>query len=262
MRFDHESKLKQRIITALIVVFGIVVLHNQRLSMTDPENTYPKKIRRAIRLFFNPPENALQSHLIGKGIACDDSNQLYINVASATVVIRADQAVGAGVFIGPRLIVTAKHVVDGKHIDVILPRVSEENLAEPGNSIEIQSIFRSQDLDLAFIKTASSYQFWLNLETEFTDDPNLMVVGHPNRKYYSLQKGRIKKKRMLKSSDFIIFKNNEIFFGNSGGAIVACNGKLAGVVSMMSNYDNSRLKQGIGINSPTIQKYLKMFKLG
>ena len=82
-----------------------------------------------------------------------------------------------------------------------------------------------------------------------------MIVGHPKAKYYSLQKARIKKKELMSVSEYVIFKDNEIFFGNSGGAMVNCNGNLVGVVSMMTDFQNSRLKQGVGINANTIQKY-------
>jgi len=48
----------------------------------------------------------------------------------------------------------------------------------------------------------------------------------------------------------------ERFFCNSGDAIVECGGKLVGIVSMMSNYRNSPLKQGIGINANAISSFV------
>jgi S1-C subfamily serine protease len=45
------------------------------------------------------------------------------------------------------------------------------------------------------------------------------------------------------------------FLGNSGGAMVNCKGNLVGVVSMLTDFQNSRLKQGVGIHANTIQKY-------
>lgn len=260
--YAQNDRTKKNVMTVLVVALGLLVLHNQRLTVTDPENTYPKRLKRAIRVLLHPPANKLEEQLIGKGIACEDSDRLYKKVASATVVVNADNAVGAGVFIGPRLIATAEHVVDGKSVRVFLPSVKEEALAEPGDPIGVESIHRVRGVDLAFISTKTSYPSWLELENSFEGESALMVVGHPNRKYYSLQKARIKKKDMLTASDYVLFKDNEIFFGNSGGAIVGCDGRLVGVVSMMSNFQNTRLKQGIGINSRTIANHREAARLG
>jgi V8-like Glu-specific endopeptidase len=256
-----HKKLKNQITTVALICFGVILLNNQKLSMKDPENTYPKRIRRAVRLWINPPENELEKHLIGKGIACDNRNELYKTVASSTVLIKTDEGLGAGVFVRPNLIATAAHVVDGKELKVYLPAVEEEFLAKPDKQISVRNVTRVRGLDLAFIVTRDGSTSWLNLERDFNDDENLMVVGHPNGKYYSLQKARIKKKAKIRDSNYIYFKDNEIFFGNSGGAIVSCNGNLAGIVSMMDSYDNSMHKQGIGINSLTVERYIQRLKL-
>jgi S1-C subfamily serine protease len=254
MNYFNQNEQKN-IMIVLAVLLGLMVLHNQRLTMKDPENTYPKRIKRFIRLVLNPPSNKLEEQLIGKGIACEHSDRLYKSVAGATVVIKTDNSIGAGVFIGARLIATAEHVVDGKVIKVTLPSVKDEALAVPGDSIEVDKVYRTKGLDLAFITTKTPYASWLELESNFEGESDLLVVGHPNRKYYSLQKAKIRKRDMLSSSEYVLFKDNEVFFGNSGGAIVGCEGRLVGVVSMMSNYQNNRLKQGIGINSKTIALY-------
>ncbi len=256
-----HPKIKKQLTTITFICFGIILLHNQKLSVTDPENTYPKRIRRAVRLWINPPENELEKHLIGKGIACENRNELYKTVASATVMIKTDEGLGAGVFVRPNLIATAAHVVDGNEIKVYLASVEEEFLAKPDKQIAVRNVTRVKGLDLAFIITRDGSPSWLNLERDFNDDENLMVVGHPNGKYYSLQKARIKKKAKIRDSNYIYFKDNEIFFGNSGGAIVSCNGNLAGIVSMMDSYDNSMHKQGIGINSITVERYIQRLRL-
>lgn len=258
MRFDYR---KNKAWIVVFVVLGVIALSNQRLAMTDPENTYPKRIKRAVRLFFNPPENELDRHLIGKNIECEQPHRLYEQTALATVVIKTDHSVGAGVFIGPRLIATARHVVDGEVTQVILPEFPGNDLARPGRSIEIDSVYRIRGLDLAFITTRQSHRPWLDLKMDYDGDHDLMIVGHPNRKYYSLQKARIKQKDLLEDSQFILFKDNEVFFGNSGGAIVACDGRLLGVVSSMSNFQNAALKRGLGINSRTILKYARELNL-
>ena len=67
--------------TWVIIVVGLIALHNQHLIRTDPENTYAKRIRRALRLLVNPADTELERHLIGKGIACKDSAQLYRKTA-------------------------------------------------------------------------------------------------------------------------------------------------------------------------------------
>lgn len=253
---SFQNKKKQKNFYAVVfVVLGLIVLHNQKLSTTDPENTYPKRIKRVIRLWLNPPENKLEEHLIGKGVQCEERKKVYQRVAAATVVIKTEGSIGAGVFIEPRLIVTADHVVDGRNLSVVLPEVRRDNLAKPGRSIAIDSVFRVRGLDLAFITTPRSYDNWLPLQKNFLGDKNLMVVGHPNGKFYSLQKARIKEKGKLETSQYVIFKDNEVFFGNSGGAIANCNGQLVGVVSRMSNYQNTALKQGIGINAKTIAEF-------
>ncbi|MFQ5443710.1 MAG: serine protease [Nitrospinales bacterium] len=257
----NTNKNRQNIFVILIILVGLIALSNQRISITDPENTYPKRIKRAFRLWLNPPQNDLEKHLIGKGIRCADGENLYKKAAAATVVIKADESLGAGVLIGPRLVATAAHVVEGRNVEVFLPEVNEESLARPGRSIKIRSIYPVQGLDLAFISLQDTQDFWLDLEQSFKGDTRLMIVGHPNGKYYSLQKARIKKKDLLESSSYVVFKDNEIFFGNSGGAIVDCDGQLVGVVSMMANFQNSHLKQGIGINSRTIAKFASRMKL-
>jgi S1-C subfamily serine protease len=256
-----NQKLKNQITTVALICFGVILLHNQKLSMKDPENTYPKRIRRAVRLWINPPENELEKHLIGKGIACENRSELYKTIASATVLIKTDQGLGAGVFVRPNLIATATHVIEGNELKVYLPSVKEEFLAKPDKQISVRNVTRVRGLDLAFIVTRDGSPSWLNLEKDFNDDENLMVVGHPNGKYYSLQKARIKKKAKIRDSNYIYFKDNEIFFGNSGGAIVSCNGNLAGIVSMMDSYDNSMHKQGIGINSITVERYIQRLRL-
>lgn len=248
------KRQKEKIVTVLFLFLGIVALHNQRLTVTDPENTYPKIIKRSLRLFWDHPDHELDKHLIGKGISCKNREALYKEAASATVVFKSDDSIGAGVFIGPRLIATAAHVIDETGLKAFVSEVLSDSLARPGSKIDIQSIHPVNGLDLAFVRTRQSWPSWLSLETEFKGDPNLMIIGHPNGKYYSLQKARIKKKSRIKSSDYILFKDNEIFFGNSGGPILGCNGKLAGVVSMMSSYQNSMYKQGIGINARTIAR--------
>ncbi len=256
----NKEKNRRTLYSVLIIIVGLIALQNQRLSVSDPEDTYPKRIKRAIRLLITPAENELQRHLIGKGIACEESEDLYRKVASATVVIQTDNSVGAGVFIAPRLIATAKHVVDGRNVRVLLPSVREQDLAQPGKSIPIASIHPVASLDLAFVTTQVPHRSWLKLERNLGRETSLMIVGHPGGKYYALQKARIKKKELLESSNYVVFKDNEIFFGNSGGGIFSCEGNLVGVVSMMSNYDNSMLKQGIGINAATLAQYAQ--KLG
>lgn len=257
-----KKKMKKwKVVAVVFAAFGLMAVHNQQLAVSDPENTYFNKINRTIRLLLNPPENELEQHLIGKDISCDHSEELYKKVAAATVVVFADKSLGAGVFIGPRLIVTANHVVDGKRIILVLPRVEEDGLAQPGLVFRVESIRRVDRLDLAFIKTEEAYPHWLDLQTRGDVNQELLVVGHPNRKFYSLQKARIKNKELIRSSDYIYFKDNEVFFGNSGGAIVECEGKLVGIVSMMANYRNSQLKQGIGINSKAISDFVDKMKL-
>jgi hypothetical protein len=256
-----QQKKRQQITIAAVILLGLMALHNQRLTVTDPENTYPKRIKRAIRVWLGSPENELEKHLIGKGIACAESERLYKLVAAATVVIKTDDSIGAGVFIEPNLIATAEHVVNGKVVRVNLADVREDALAQPGNPIAVESVHHVKGLDLAFVTTQTPSASWLNLETDFNGDPNLLIVGHPNGKYYSLQKARIKKKELLAKSEYVLFKDNEIFFGNSGGAIVGCDGNLVGVVSMMSNYQDNRLKRGIGINAQTIAHYAEKMGL-
>lgn len=246
---------KKNLWVAVIVVVGLIALSNQALTMKDPENTYPKRIKRALRLFFNPAENELEEHLIGKGIDCENPAELYREAAAATVVLKTKEGLGAGVFIGPELIVTAKHVVDGSKVTANLPNVLDDDLARPGRSVPVEQVIPVEGLDLAFVKTRGRSPNWLLLETGVPEDSELMVVGHPNGKYYSLQKGRIKKKGRIEKTPFIYFKDNEVFFGNSGGTIISCAGRLVGVVSMMSDYDNNLLKQGIGINGRTIAQY-------
>lgn len=252
---NPSEQKKKNFWIVVIGVVGLIALSNQSLTVKDPENTYPKRIKRALRLFFDPAENKLEEHLIGKGIDCENPVDLYREAAAATVVVKTDKGFGAGVFIGPELIVTAKHVVDGTNVSANLPNVRDGNLAKPGRSIPVDQVIRIDGLDLAFIKTRGRNRDWLLLQNGVPEDSELMVVGHPNGKYYSLQKGRIKKKGRLENTPFVYFKDNEVFFGNSGGTIISCEGRLVGVVSMMSDYDNSLLKQGIGINARTIAKY-------
>ncbi|MCH8157396.1 MAG: trypsin-like peptidase domain-containing protein [Nitrospinae bacterium] len=245
----------RKTLIVVAVLLGILFLHNRRLTATDPENTYPRRIDRAVRLLINPAANALEEQLIGKGIDCENSASLYQKIARATVVIHAGDSIGAGVFIGPRLIATAGHVVDGKNLRVLLPNIEEDNLARPGRPVEVESVHRVRGLDLAFVTLRDIYGTWLAFERDTGSDHNLMIVGHPKGKFYSLQKARINKKRLLKSSNYVFFKDSEIFFGNSGGAIVNCGGRLLGVVSMMADHASSELTQGIGINSKTIEYY-------
>ena len=252
---------KWKVVALIFAVFGLVAIHNQQLAVNDPENTYFNKISRTIRLLLNSPNDELEEHLIGKGISCDKSKDLYNKVAAATVVIFVDKSFGAGVFIGPRLIVTADHVVDGDRIILVLPRVDGDKLAQPGLVFHIESVERVGEIDLAFIKTKEAHPHWLALQTDEMENEELLVVGHPNRKFYSLQKARIKHQERVRSSDYIYFDDNEVFFGNSGGAIVQCEGKLVGIVSMMSNYRNSNYKQGIGINSKAIADLVDEMKL-
>lgn len=258
---SSKQKKKWKVIALVFVAFGLMAIHNQQLAMNDPESTYFNKIGWTFRLLLNPADGELEQHLVGKDISCDDSKSLYKKVAAATVIIFVDKSLGAGVFIGPRLIATANHVVDGKRIILVLPSVQDDGLAQPGLVFQIESIDRVDELDLAFIKTKQEYPHWLPLQTGNEIDKELMVVGHPNRKFYSLQKARIKHKERIHSSDYIYFKDNEVFFGNSGGAIVECGGNLVGIVSMMSNYRNSQFKQGIGINAKTISSFVTKMKL-
>ncbi len=252
MNFRQSNQKKKKLITVGIIVLGLVALSNQALTMKDPENTYPKRIKRALRLLFNPVDSPLEEHLIGKGIECEDPVDLYLEAARATVVIHTDKGTGAGVFIAPELIVTARHVVEGGRVTAQYPEIRPDDLAQPGKSISIIKVEKIDGLDLAFIQTRGRYPHWLPLEPGEPESDDLMVVGHPNRKYYSLQKGWIKKKGMMEKSPYVFFKDNEVFFGNSGGTIINCSGHLVGVVSMMSDYDNSLRKRGIGINSRTI----------
>ena len=241
--------------TWVLIIVGLMALYNQHLIKTDPENTYPNRIRRALRLWWNPAGTELEKHLIGKGIRCQDPDLLYQKVAGATVVIQTHGGMGSGVFIGSRLIVTADHVVDGKNLTILLPQLENDALAKPGRRMGVGSVSRVKGLDLAFVTTRHAHPSWLNLEGDLQSVSDMMIVGHPKGKYYSLQKARIKKKELMSVSEYVIFKDNEIFFGNSGGAMVNCNGNLVGVVSMMTDFQNSRLKQGVGINANTIQKY-------
>lgn len=258
---SSKSNRKWKVVALVFSMFGLMAIHNQQLAVNDPEHTYFNKINRTIRILLNSPQDELEEHLVGKGVSCDQSKQLYNNVAEATVVIFADKSMGAGVFIGPRLIATANHVVDGDRILVVLPLVEGHSLAHPGLVFQVDSVERVDEIDLAFIKTKEDYDHWLPLATGDDVDQELMVVGHPNRKYYSLQRARIKHQELIRSSDYIYFDDKEVFFGNSGGAIVECQGKLVGVVSMMTHYNNSNYKKGIGINSRAIADYVDKMKL-
>ena len=253
--------IKQKAKTVFLLLLGALLLHNQRLSITDPENTYPKRVRRAIRLLINAPENELEKHLIGKGVACEESRHLYYQTASATVLIENGGGLGAGVFIAPRVIATAEHVVEGRDLKVLISKIREDSLALPSGSIPVERKYHVNGLDLAFLTTRRDGPSWLDLGINPDMNPNLMIVGHPKGRYYSLQKARIKKKNSITSSDYIFFKDNEVFFGNSGGAIVNCNGRLTGVVSMMNNYENSIFKEGGGVNARAIFKYAKQLNL-
>jgi len=245
----------------VFAVFGLMAVHNQQLAVNDPEHTYFNKISRTIRILLNSPKDELEEHLVGKGVSCEGSKELYNRVARATVVIFADQSLGAGVFIGPKLIATANHVVDGDRILVVLPQVEGDSLAHPGLVFRVASVERVDAIDLAFIKTEEEYPHWLPLYNGGELDPELLVVGHPNRKFYSLQKARIRLQEVIRSSDYIYFDDREIFFGNSGGAIVQCQGELVGIVSMMANYNNSNHKRGIGINSKAIADFVDKMKM-
>ena len=70
-----------------------MVIHNQQLAVSDPENIYFNKINRTIRLLLSPAEDELEPHLIGKNISCEHSKYLYKKVATATVVIFVDKMV-------------------------------------------------------------------------------------------------------------------------------------------------------------------------
>ncbi|NIQ01311.1 MAG: hypothetical protein GWM98_13645, partial [Nitrospinaceae bacterium] len=212
-----SNKKKWKIAGLVFALFALAAIHNQQLAVTDPENTYINKISREFRLLLNPPENELQHHIIGKDISCEKGEELYKKVASATVIVYADKALGAGVFIEPQLIVTANHVVHGKRIVLILPNVKNDGLTQPGLAFPVDSVHRIHERDLAFIKTKKPYPYWLPLHEEQKSDQDLIVVGHPNRKFYSVQKAHAKQRAQFESSDYIFFRDNEVFFGNSGG---------------------------------------------
>ena len=138
------------------MLLGLIALHNKHLIRTNPENTYSKRIRRVLRLWIKPATK-FEKHLIGKGIPCDELSHLYRVIAGATLVIQAQGSIDSGVFIGPRFIVIASHVVDGKNLKVLLPKLQEDDLAKPGRPIEVDFIHRVKGLDLALVATRHSH---------------------------------------------------------------------------------------------------------
>ena len=190
-----------------------------------------------------------------------DLSDIAREKADAVVLILRDvdnnnstvsSGLGAGFFIGPNLIVTNAHVIDGATTLLVKGSTSEI-------LFEATVIKKNYTTDIALLKVDNwdEYVDANGIEIlNFVTNNNLVLgdtvwsIGHPWGLYWSVSEGIVSypARRINTSMAYYIQTDAFIHQGNSGGPLLNNNGEVVGIVSKIYS---PTLSDGFGLAIPS-----------
>jgi len=194
-------------------------------------------------------------------ISKQELNDIAHEKADAVVLILRDidnddgefsSGLGAGFFIGPNLIVTNAHVVDGAN--TLLVKGSTSDMLFDATVIKKNY---TTDIALVEINNWEEYTDVNRLETlTFVTNKNLLLgdtvwsIGHPWGLYWSISEGIVSYPARRIDASMIYYIQTDAFIhqGNSGGPLLNDNGDVIGIVSKIYS---PTLSDGFGLAIPS-----------
>lgn len=190
-----------------------------------------------------------------------DLSDIAREKADAVVLILRDvdnnnstvsSGLGAGFFIGPNLIVTNAHVIDGATTLLVKGSTSEI-------LFEATVIKKNYTTDIALLKV-DNWEEYVDANgieiLNFVTNNNLVLgdtvwsIGHPWGLYWSVSEGIVSypARRINTSMAYYIQTDAFIHQGNSGGPLLNNNGEVVGIVSKIYS---PTLSDGFGLAIPS-----------
>jgi hypothetical protein len=173
-------------------------------------------------------------------VECPNKAALYRKVGAATVLIfvRENNLGGAGVFISPSIIATAKHIfgsVQNPTLDIFHAREIQPGRFDRGRHVQNIShrLYIDDRLDLALVQVdIASLNFLEIAGTLPAKNAPIIIVGHPDGVAWDFHDGRVTGFEL--SRNVFLFADPRLYFGNSGGPVCDCAGRVIGVVNSMN----------------------------
>lgn len=187
-----------------------------------------------------------------------DESQLYARLAPSIVAVFRPDGLGSGVIVDyAGHIVTNYHVVEGVN-DVVVQFKPAAGLDISGTRmIRAKVIATDPGRDLALLELVHTYGLPPSVimadPAEVKIGMDVHAIGHPEGNFWSYTRGVVSQLhsgyRWNKHKADVIQTQTPINFGNSGGALLASNGKLVGINSFgSSNYAAPGVSVATGIN--------------
>ena len=160
----------------------------------------------------------------------ETAKHVYENAWQSVVVVRNGNGQGSGVIIGPNLVATNCHVVDG--IGEIVVYKSQEYQVEANDVFYAKIIRADLDRDFCLLEVDKLWGYPADIRTreslEVGDD--VYGISAPNGLGLSLTKGLISQFRNFDGTTHIQ-TDAAISPGSSGGGLFDNNGKLIGIIT-------------------------------
>jgi S1-C subfamily serine protease len=191
---------------------------------------------------------------------------IFRNASPSVVLVATNEGFGSGSFLGDNLILTNWHVVEGYKQVGILFKPADNSGDNPETEVMRAEVIRHDEVkDLALLRVASVPENAKPLEISDQDSfeigSDVHAIGHPSGLSWTYTKGIIsqyrpdytwKYKENIEHNAAVIQTQTPINGGNSGGPLLAEDGKIIGV--------NSFKGEGEGLSfavaAPDLRKFL------
>lgn len=191
---------------------------------------------------------------------------IFRNASPSVVLVATNEGFGSGSFLGDNLILTNWHVVEGYKQVGVLFKPADNSGDNPEAEVMRAEVIRHDEVkDLALLRVASVPENARPLEISDQDHfeigSDVHAIGHPSGLSWTYTKGIIsqyrpdytwKYKENIEHNAAVIQTQTPINGGNSGGPLLAEDGKIIGV--------NSFKGEGEGLSfavaAPDLRKFL------